>query len=270
MRPRLVAFLVALIVGGLSLRFFPIADRLILRPTTSPEEAHGATRLTIPFGGGQLELFRAASDSTAPRAFILRFYGNADRAERWAASEAASWQGDAVELWALNYPGYGASTGPARLQAIADAALAAYDAMRAVAGARPIYVFGISLGTTAALHVAAERNVAGVVLQNPPALRQLIVGEHGWWNLWLLAGPISLQVPRDLDSVSNAAQVRCPAVFLLADQDEVVPHKYHRLVADAYAGQNEVLIQAGARHNTPMSADFAGRAHAAIARLLVR
>jgi pimeloyl-ACP methyl ester carboxylesterase len=276
MNARRFAVLFVVMLWLVVIAFGHIADRLILWPTKHVEDAHGATRFTVPLGTGQLEVFRATSTSpstptstsTPAEAFVLRFYGNADRAERWVAAEAAQWRDRPIELWGVNYPGYGRSTGPARLEAIGDAALAAYDALRAAAGNRPIYVFGTSLGTTAALHVAAEREVAGLVLQNPPALRQLIVGEHGWWNLWLLALPVSLQIPHTLDSVANAARTHCPAVFLLADRDEVVPHKYHRLVADSFAGPKEVLIQEGAEHNTPMSVDFAQRAHAAIARLM--
>jgi pimeloyl-ACP methyl ester carboxylesterase len=262
-----------LVLGVLVLASFGLAlgrlgDRLILWPSTTPEDFHGANELKVPVGAGQLQVFRASSSSKEPEAFVLRFYGNADRAERWISGEAAAWPDHAIEFWGVNYPGYGASTGPARLQGVADGAIAAYDALRKVAGSRPIYIFGTSLGTTAALHVAAERDVAGLMLQNPPALRQLIVGDHGWWNLWLLAYPVSLQVPSALDSVANASRVRCPCVFLLADQDEVVRHKYHRLVADAFGGPKDILIQEGAHHNTPMSPEFGRRVHAAAERLL--
>jgi pimeloyl-ACP methyl ester carboxylesterase len=245
--------------------FGHIGDRLILWPTTAPLDAHGAERVIVPLADGTIDVFRAAM-SRKPTRFVLRFYGNSDRAEHWVAGEAAGW-GD-TEFWGVNYPGYGGSTGPARLQRVADAALVAYDALARVAGDRPIFVFGTSLGTAAALHVAAERKVAGLVLQNPPALAQLVRGEHGWWNLWLLAYPVSLQIPRDLDSVANAGRVQAPAIFLLADHDEIVPPRYHHLVADAYAGPKEILVQPGAGHNTPMSEAFAQVVHEAEVRLM--
>jgi len=55
----------------------------------------GATRKLIPFENGQLELWTAKSQ-TAQRIgraeiYILRFYGNADRADRWVAAEAEAW-----------------------------------------------------------------------------------------------------------------------------------------------------------------------------------
>src|SRR5213076_1731280 len=113
-----------------------------------------------------------------------------------------------VEVWGVNYPGFGGSSGPARLARIGPASLAAYDELRKVAGTRPIFVFGASLGSTADLHIAAQRPVAGLILHNPPAIRQMILRQFGWWNLWLLAGPLALQIPRELDSIANARASR--------------------------------------------------------------
>jgi pimeloyl-ACP methyl ester carboxylesterase len=260
-------FAVAALLAIGVIAFGRLGDRLILGPTTAPIDPSGATRTLLPWTGGDVEVFRASSSEREPELFVLRFYGNTDRAERWVTSEAKAWPHLPLEFWAVNYPGYGRSTGPARLSRVADAALIAYDGLRAHAGERPIFVFGTSLGTTAALHVAAEREVAGLVLTNPPALPELIVGEHGWWNLWLVAYPVSKQIPNALDSIANARRVRAPAVFVLSDQDEVVPHKYHRLVADAFAGQKEIFLQQGAGHNTPLPPAFAAKVHHATGRL---
>jgi hypothetical protein len=108
------------------------------------------------------------------------------------------------------------------------------------------------LGTTAALCVVARRPVAGLVLHNPPPLRQLILGHYGWWNLWLLAIPVSAQIPHDLDSVANAARCHAPAVFVLSGADHVVPPQYQRLVVDAYAGPKRLIAVPGAPHNAPL------------------
>ncbi|KAF5408528.1 MAG: hypothetical protein Udaeo2_13130 [Candidatus Udaeobacter sp.] len=40
--------------------------------------------------------------------------------------------------------------------------------------------------------------------------------------------------------------------FLLAEKDEVVPARYHRLVVDAYAGEKRVISLRGAHHNDPI------------------
>ena len=172
----------------------------------------------------------------------------------------------------MNYPGFGGSSGPARLATVGPAALAACDAIKRVAGERPVVIFGASFGTTAALHVAAERPgaVAGLVLHNPPAIREMILGRFGWWNLWLLAGPVALGVPTTLDSVANARRVHVPAIFLLAEKDGFVLPKYQRLVASAYAGPKEVIVLPGADHNSPVGGSALAELHAALDRLLPR
>ncbi len=258
--------------------FSHLPDRLLLFPTTAPIPAGGAARRTLAWAGGELEIWTATSPFARGRAtggqpdvFVLRLYGNADRPERWVASEAEEWNGRAVEVWGMNYPGFGGSTGPARVRKVGPAALAAFDALKAAAGPdRPILVSGTSLGATAALHVAAHRPAAGLLLHNPPALRQIVLRQFGWWNLWLLAGPVAWQLPADLDSVANARRVRAPAVFLLAEQDEIVLPKYQRLVVAAYAGEKRVITLRGANHNSPIAGAAVAELHGALDWLLPR
>ena len=243
------AYLILILFGHLP-------DHLILFPTKAPIDAGEAARKMVPFQNGELEVWTAKSYRAKQQAgadiYVLRFYGNADRADRWVAAEAEEWNGRAVEIWGMNYPGFGRSTGPARLSRIGPAAIAAFDELKRHAAGRPIVLYGASLGSAAALHVARQRPVAGLILHNPLPLRQMILRRFGWWNLWLFAGPIALQIPRDLDSISNAKAIQTPAIFLLAEKDEIVPPRYHRLVVDAYAGQKRVISLPGAYHNDPV------------------
>src|SRR5437867_13069872 len=251
--------LLAIGVVYLAVIFFGhLPDHLILFPTRAPIDAAGAVRKMVRFENSELEIWTAQSQRAQQQGradvFILRFYGNADRADRWAAAEAEMWNDRAVEIWGMNYPGFGGSTGPARLSKIGPAALAAFDELKRHARDSPIVPFGASIGATAALHVAASRpaGIAGLILHNPPPLREMILRQFGWWNLWLLAGPVALQIPRDLDSIENAKAIHAPAIFLLAERDEVVAPRFHRLVVNAYAGEKRVIALHGAYHNDPI------------------
>jgi uncharacterized protein len=252
-------FLVPLVLGVSYIAVIaiaPLPDQLVLFPTTNRIDAGTAIRKAIPFEAGKVEVWTAASKLAQqrgqPEIYVLRFYGNADRADRWVAAEAEMWNNRAVEVRGMNYPGFGGSTGPARLARLGPAALTAFDELQKTAGARPIVVFGASLGTTTALHVAAQRKIAGLILHNPPPLRQIILRQFGWWNLWLFAGPMAKKIPANLDSIANARAVRVRAIFLLAENDEVVAPKFQRLVVDAYAGEKRVIPLPGAGHNSPM------------------
>ena len=252
----------------------PFADQLLLFPTTNQIDPHGATRAAIPFEKGELEIWTARSRLAKRRndvdIYVLRFYGNADRAERWVALEADAFGERAVEVWGVNYPGFGGSSGRADLAKTSGAGVAAFDSLKTKGSAKPIVLYGASIGTTVALHVAANRQVAGMVLHNPTPLRQLILWKYGWWNLWLLAGPVALHIPRELDSIANAKRVYAPAVFLLAEKDELVAPRFQHLVVDAYAGEKRVVLLPGAHHNSVLEGSVMADVYKAYDWLLER
>lgn len=254
-RGRLIALLVLYLIWVVMTVFGPLTSLFVLIPTTHPIRMPGIRAEKIATPVGQIEVWRGrdtnrdrAWDDIKPQAYVLEFTGNGTRAEEIAEYAAYKFRPYQVEVWAMNFPGYGQSEGPARLSRIPPAALAVFDELSKRAEGKPIYVAGNSLGTSAALYVAANRPVAGVVLTNPPPLRQLIRGNFGWWNLWLLSTPASLGVPRDLDSIANARKCTAPAVILTSTRDEIVPFKYQQMVAEAYAGP-KVLKSRDAAHN---------------------
>ena len=196
--------------------FGHLTDRFVLIPTTHEIRMSGIRSQMIQSDVGAIEIWQGRDtnrdrswEDVVPEAFVLEFTGNGTRAEEIADYAAVKFRPHAVEIWAMNFPGYGKSAGPARLAKIPQAALAAFDEMKSRANGKPIFVAGNSLGTTAALYVAAHREVAGVVLINPPALRQLIRGRFGWWNLWLLATPVSFGIPGHPSSARSTVCCTC-------------------------------------------------------------
>jgi pimeloyl-ACP methyl ester carboxylesterase len=246
--------LAALVLYISLVTFIPV-DSFVLFPTTAPVSSGKAVRRTVSFEKGDLEIWVSRSTragaSSRPDFYLLCFNGNASRAEDGVQIDL--FPNKSVEVWGVNYPGYGGSTGPARLAKVGPAALAAFDALAGIAGDRPIMLVGYSLGTTAALYVAAHRPVVGAILQDAPALRQMIIGEHGWWNLWLLAGPLSLKIPPSLDSVAKAKAAQVPALFLVDELDTAVPPKYQKLVIQAYAGKKQVISVPDGCHVAPLA-----------------
>ena len=236
------------------------ADRLILGENHDTIDPGRAQREVIRVEGRSVEYWVARSPACAggePGTFVLFFIGKGGRADQWVEQIAESWSGQPVEVWAMNYPGSGGSEGPVRVKQVGPDALALFDAAEAVAGKRPIFVQGGSFGTTVALCVAARRSVAGVILQNPAPLRQLILGRYGWWNLWLGAGPVAARVPADLDAIANAARCSAPAIFILSGRDRLIPPKYHDRVVQAYAGPKRIIEMARAGHDDALTHEAA-------------
>ncbi|CAN5666890.1 hypothetical protein BH09PLA1_BH09PLA1_17520 [soil metagenome] len=230
-------------------------DEFILQPNRAALDSHDVIRRLIPFGGGQIEVFRAPPRSGgAPRAFLLHFAGNEARAESIVRSIGDLWPSDDVEAWCINYPGSGQTTGDARIAELAPAALAAFDDLHLHAAGRPIYLSGNCLGATVALHVAANREVAGVALQNPAPLRELVRSRFRGPILWLLAYPVSMQIPADLSPAINAAKCHAPAVFIQSLHDRAVPIELQAATLNAYAGETRLLQLDGDHTATPDTA----------------
>ena len=225
-----------------------VASRVLLFPPRGVVPTYGATTRFLEAGGQRVHVLTARSTDAEPTAFVLRFYGNADRADRHVANEARSYAPRAVEVWGVNYEGFGESTGKASLAGVARAADLAFEAISTVAKGRPVFAAGTSMGTTAALHLAATRSIAGILLHDGPPLPQLLRGEHGWWNLWLVAVPVSLQIPSAVSNLDNAARATANAVFIVSENDTLVPAKYQRTVYDAYRGPKRLISVPGVDH----------------------
>src|SRR5438132_6797449 len=101
MSRRLTLLLAISVVYFMVMFFGHLPDHLILFPTKTPIDVGGAICKTIAFENGELEIWTAQSQRAQQQGgadvFILRFYGNADRADRWAAIEAEMWDDRAVE-----------------------------------------------------------------------------------------------------------------------------------------------------------------------------
>lgn len=238
-------------------RFFPLGsamakrfllDRLLLRATRGAISCEKRSYFVASTAGLSIEIWiercpRENPESEAS-AFVLRFLGTRGRAELATSDPIDRLPGTPGEIWTVNPPGYGGSTGPASFATYANAALSAFDAMRAVAGDRPIWVAGKSLGSNAALHVAARRPVSGVLLRNPVPLRDFL-RQARWRGLPVPLAWLASALPADLDAVANAGNSTAPAVMLTSSGDRVVSPALQRLVTDAYVGPKRVLLVPG-------------------------
>jgi pimeloyl-ACP methyl ester carboxylesterase len=153
--------------------------------------------------------------------------------------------GRAAEVWTVNPPGFGRTTGPADLERYADCASLAIDHLTRHSRGRPIWVCGKSIGTAAGLLAAAQGGIAGIILRNAMPLRELLTRHYAWRTLGLSRYAIAPAIPSRLDSLANARRVRVPGLFLVSKQDRVVPAPYQREVINAYGGRTTVLEVAG-------------------------
>jgi len=221
-------------------------DSLIFFPQPVGSTAHlpaHAKPLTVTAADGTRLRGWIAEGNAAPNRVVLYFGGNAEEVS-WTLADVR-WPRD-WSIVALNYRGYGESEGkPGERQLIADS-LSIYDAVAARSGVDRdrIVVFGRSLGTALATHVAAERPVAGAVLVSPYDSLAAIGSHHYPWL------PVSLLLRHRFDALGDAGRSRVPLLTIVAGADTIIPVERSRALHDAWAGPKSWQVVPQADHNT--------------------
>jgi fermentation-respiration switch protein FrsA (DUF1100 family) len=186
---------------------------------------------------------RTAASSTAPTAALLWFYGNGETISAiWPILR--DFQPPGTALLVVDYPGYGASGGETSEAGIYEAAALAYGALiaRPDVDRKRIYVYGRSLGTAPATLVAAEYDVAGLILESPyTSAREMAARSYRIVPSFL--------VRLKLDNLSTIKRVRCPVLVFHGTADRLVPVDMGRRVAEAAPGPVEFVMIEGAGHN---------------------
>jgi pimeloyl-ACP methyl ester carboxylesterase len=239
-----------------------LADRLILSPTRHWLPAPGKAPLYLAYEDGYLEVWVQHSEAGArahPGPLVLKFPGTGSRAEDADDLALHCCVDREVTIWSVNPPGYGNSGGRASLGNIPIMAMTAIREVREAANGRPVIAEGFSLGCVAALFLAARGEVDGLILRNPPPLREVVRHRTARWGFGPVAALINGGIPESIDSVRNATACSVPALFVVALRDQVVPAHCQRLVLDAYGGDRQLLERTEADHATPLSESEASR-----------
>jgi len=117
---------------------------------------------------------------------------------------------------ALEYPGGGGHPGAPSEALLKAQALAAYDWLDA-RGDAPIVVHGYSLGTGLAMHVAARRDVAGVLLDAPYVrMCELMTRQSAVPACWL-------PWVQKWDSARDVGDLSAPVQIQHGVQDQLIP-----------------------------------------------
>jgi pimeloyl-ACP methyl ester carboxylesterase len=180
---------------------------------------------------------------------IIYFHGNGG-ALRYRVQRFLNLIGDGIGLVALEYRGYGGSSGhPTEAGLIADAE-AAYAFAAERYPVKQLVLWGESLGSGVAIALAAEKPVGRIILEAPFTSAADVAAEHYWFL------PVRLLMKDQFRSDLRIAKVSAPVMILHGVKDQVVPfslgerlfelaHQPKRIVRFLDAG-HEDLDQNGA------------------------
>lgn len=194
-----------------------------------------------------------------PAAGVVLFLHGNPGTLRGTAPHLADVRGIGLGVMAIDYRGFGRSTGQPSEGGVRIDARAAFDWLRRAAPRSKIAVFGESFGTYPAVALAAERPVAGVLLNAPFAsLRRLWMIRGRPTEHWMAAAPF--------DSAALIGRIDAPLLILEGSADTIVPlPEALRLYTAAHPPKAMIVVR-GAGHVAAYRGAAKTRALAALVR----
>jgi hypothetical protein len=230
------------LIGGLyvfqrHLLYFPD----VTRPELGDLAALGVREITLKTAD-RLSLLSWYLPPRDGHPVIAYFHGNGGHIE-YRAERLRRFARSGYGVLMAEYRGYGGNLGtPSESGLVADGA-AALDFLggEGIAPNR-IVIYGESLGSGVAVPLAAQREVASLILE-APFTSVAEVAQHHYSFI-----PASALVRDRFDSLAGIADVRAPILILHGERDRIVPVRFGRALFDAAPEPKELWLSRDAGH----------------------
>ena len=173
---------------------------------------------------------------------VLYFHGNRKNIERYAPF-ATNFTRNNYEVWMIDYPGFGKSTGKRTEQIMYDDAATLYKMARARFSKDSIIIYGKSIGTGVAAQLASIRDCKRVILETPYYSIDALMKHYAFMY------PVSWLAKYHFPTYSYFKKIEVPITLFHGTKDEVIPYKQAQKLANENPGVELVTIEKGKHNN---------------------
>jgi fermentation-respiration switch protein FrsA (DUF1100 family) len=244
-RPMITALAVLLVGYGLLVGNLYLFQRSLLYPASQFRPAPAQMRVpelqvvSLRTRDG-LDLVAWYGAPRGGKPTVVSFHGNGDSIAAHAAfARLLLDRGYGVLL--TSYRGYSGNPGTPTEDGLYDDGRAAMDFLEARGAV--VVVHGFSLGSAVAVQMAAERKVAGMIL-DAPFTAAVDVAASAYPFV-----PVHLLMHDRFDSLAKIGAIRVPALVTHGTRDEVVPAAQFDRIYEAIPGPKSRNMVDGATHN---------------------
>ncbi|HRH49697.1 MAG TPA: alpha/beta hydrolase [Panacibacter sp.] len=244
----LIIFLVYILVGA---ALYFLQDKFLFHPTPLPPGYTFAFKDS--FTEQQLYYDNNTSfnivkfkvpEHVTKKGVVIYFHGNMDNITHYATF-APYFTKNGYEIWMMDYPGYGKSTGELNEKILYTEALEVYKMARGT-GYTPdsIIIYGKSLGTGIAAQLASVRDCKKLILECPYYSIENLASHYGWMY------PVSWFMNYKIPTNEYLQKVAAPITIFHGTNDGTIPFSNsEKLKSSCLKPGDELIAVEGADHN---------------------
>jgi uncharacterized protein len=235
------------IVCGVALYF--LQEKFLFHPQPLPAD-HVYTfqqpfkEINLPVSEEKnLSIIQFTVPDSVCKGVVLYFHGNRRNIERYAPF-ATNFTKHHYEVWMIDYPGFGKSTGTLSEETLYKDAAIFYKMANARFSSDSIIIYGKSIGTGIATYISSRTDCKRLILETPYYSIDALMNHYAFMY------PVSAMTKYHLPSAAYMEKVDAPVSIFHGDDDEIIPYKNAlRLVAAAKPGQAELITIKEGKHN---------------------
>ena len=228
--------------GGVCALLFFLQEKMLFFPHPANPQAimtMAQWHRSIEAPGATLSGWLVPARNPRNSPLVLYFGGNAEDVSLSYRAFGAQ-----INLVLMNYRGYGASEGEPSEKVLFADALLIHDTLIESEHNGKVVVFGRSLGSGIAVYLASQRKVDAIVLVAPYDSIRNVAQRHYPWL------PISFLLTHPFDSLALAPGLVVPALFLVAQHDEIIPPAHAQNLYEKWGGSKSWVLVENATHNS--------------------
>ncbi len=237
--------MVIYIAVGLILYF--MQDKILFHPKALDKNYsfrfnEAFTELNIPVSSTRnLNVVKFTTDSIY-KGIVLYFHGNRQNIERYAKFSKL-FTDSGFEVWMMDYPGFGKSTGDRNEITIYKDAMLLYKMAIALQPSENIIIYGKSIGTGVAAQLASVRECRHLILETP------------YYNMDALAKhyfflyPVNPMSKYSFPVNEYLPFVKAPATIFHGTKDEVIPYTQTKKLKKENPNIHLITIEKGKHNN---------------------
>lgn len=207
----------------IGIALYYLQDKIFFRP-----EALAATyqfkfsaphkEVNIPYTReSNMNIVQFLPADSAAKGVVLYFHGNMDNISHYAP-RVPLFTKNGYEVWMIDYPGYGKSTGEFTEENLYDWALTFYKLARAHYAEDSIIIYGRSLGTGIAAELATKRGAKALILETP--YYSFPSAARNWFAMY----PVEKMLRFKLPTWQYVQEVIAPIIIFHGTDDGIIAY----------------------------------------------